>query len=307
LRNEHVSKSYPIPEPVEQVHRPRGALRVRPRSRGNYVQICNQVYAEADGVGLVMDVFQPTGHSNGRAIVDVVAGAWHSDRPRLNEHIGLGAIDTFCEAGFTVFAAAPGSANLFSAARMAGHIHAAIRYIRHTADHWDIDAEWLGLCGVSAGGHLAALVALQPQPGDRRARLPWYHHATGVAAVGLFFPPVDFLDYGGQPFDFARSSELPIERLLFEGGLAGRTAAEIESAARAISPLHQISSGHPPFWVAHATGDAVVPYSQSARFVELLKVKGVDATLITHEGPGHPWPTIAGECAQLAAWFRARL
>lgn len=302
-----MSASYPIPEPVEQVHRPRGALRVRPRSRGNFVQHCNLVYAEADGVGLVMDVFQPAAAANGLAIVDVIAGAWHSDRPRLNEHIGLGAIDALCEAGFTVFAAAPGSANLFTAARMAEHIHAAIRHVRDTAGDWNIDPDRLGITGVSAGGHIAALVALQPQQGDARSRLSWYRHTTDVSAVGLFFPPVDFLDFGGQPFDFARTSELPIDRMLFAGGMAGRTGAEIEAAARAISPVHQVAGGHPPFWVAHATGDAVVPYSQSEHFVQSLLHAGVDATLVTHEGSGHPWPTVANECAQLAAWFQSRI
>ena len=297
----------PNPEPVEQVHRPRGALRVRPRSRGNYTQHTNLVYAETDGVGLVMDVFQPAGDANGRAIVDVIAGAWHSDRPRLNEHIGLGAIDAFCDAGFTVFAVAVGSATFFTVTRMVEHVHAAIRHVRGTAEDWDIHPERLGLCGVSAGGHIAALVALAPEPADPRARLPWYRHGTTVAAVGLFFPPTDFLDFGGRPFDFRRVTELPIPHMLFENGLAGREADEIEAAARAISPLHQIRGGHPPFFLTHATGDAIVPYSQSSRFVQVLEDAGVVATLATHDGPGHPWATVAEECTQMATWFSGRL
>lgn len=299
--------SYPIAEPVEQVHRPRGALRVRPRSAGRYTQHCNRVYAESDGVGLVMDVFEPKSPGNGRAIVDVVAGAWHADRPRLNEHIGLGAIDAFCDAGFTVFAVAPGSANLFSAKQMVAHIHAAIRHIKNTAETWEIDPGQLGLCGVSAGGHLAALAALDPQPAEPGARLPWYRHGTDVAAAGLFFPPTDLLDYGGAPFDFGREAPLSLERMLFPEGLAGHTAEEIAAAAREISPLHQIRGGHPPFFLAHATGDGIVPYSQSTRFVKALAAAGVDAHLATHNGDGHPWTTIATECGQMADWFSRQL
>jgi len=298
---------FPIPEPLEQVHRSRGALRVRPRSKGNFTQTCNLVYAEADGVGLVMDVFRPAGPPNGQAIVDVIAGAWHTDRPRLNEHIGLGAIDAFCHAGFTVFAVAPGSANLFTAARMAEHIHAAIRHIKCNAETWQIDPERLGLSGVSAGGHLAALVALAPREGDPKARLDWYRYDTGVAAAGLFFPPTDFLNYGGRHFDFARESELPIDRLLFSDGIEKHTNEEIEAAARAISPLHQVQHNHPPFLIAHATEDAIVPYSQSERFAKVLSDAGVDASLLTHDGGGHPWPGIADECAQMAVWFTERL
>ena len=299
--------SYPIAEPVEQVHRPRGVLRVRPRSRGHYTQHCNLVYAEADGVGLVMDVFQPAGPANGLAIVDVIAGAWHSDRPRLNEHIGLGAIDAFCDAGFTVFAVAPGSASLFTAARMTEHVHAATRHIKENAATWGIAPDRIGLCGVSAGGHLAALAALAPQPSDAKARRLWYRHDTAVAAVGLFFPPTDFLDFGGRPFDFTRPSELSIARMLFENGLTGHSKAEIRDAARAISPLHQVQGDHPPFLLAHATGDAIVPYSQSERFVRALLAAGVDATLDTHEGDGHPWPGVAATAARMASWFANRL
>ncbi len=298
---------YPISEPSEQVHRSRGGLRVRPRSTGNFVQHCNVVYGESHGVGLVMDVFQPVKASNGRAIIDVVSGAWHSDRIRLNEHIGLGAIDAFCDAGFTVFAVAPGSASLFTALQMAEHVHAAIRHIRDNQAPWHIESQSLGLCGVSAGGHLAALVGLQPQAPDPASRLSWFRQGTDVAAVGLFFPPTDLLDFGGRLFDFGRQGDLAIPRLLFADGLAPHTQDDVMEAARAISPLHQIVGGHPPCLIAHATEDAVVPYRQSTRYIEALNAAGVDATLLTHEGPGHPWRTVAEACNAMATWFTRQL
>lgn len=299
--------SFPIPEPVEQVDRPRGALRVRPRSTGQYTQHCNVVYAETHGLGLVMDIFQPAQAPNGLAIVDVISGAWHSDRVRMNEHIGLGAIDAFCGVGFTVFAAAPGSASLFAAAQMVDHLHAAIRYVKNHAATWKVDPDRLGLCGVSAGGHLAALVALNPQPADPRARLPWYKYDTSIAAAGLFFPPVDLLDYWAGPFDFRRESEPTLARMLFSEGIGAHSDAEIATAAREISPLHQIRGGHPPFLLAHATGDNIVPYSQSRRFVTALQEAGGEAKLLTHDGDGHPWRGVDRECVQMAAWFAERL
>lgn len=299
--------SFPIIEPVEQVHRPRRGLRTRPRSAGNYLQHCHVVYAEAAGLGLTMDIFTPTVPSNGRAIVDVVSGGWHSDRTRLNEHIGLGAIDAFCEAGFTVFAVAPGSASHFTASEMVAHVHASIRYIREQATTWEIEAAPLGLCGVSAGGHLAALTALAPESPDPKARQPWFQQGTDVDAVGLFFPPTDFLDYGGTRFPFERGGEFSVPRLLFADGVAGKSDASLNDAARDISPLHQIRTAHPPFYVTHATEDAVVPYSQSRRFVEALTKAGVTASLHTHDGPGHPWSTIGDTCRDMAAWFEKQL
>lgn len=299
--------SFPNIEPVERIDLGRRGLRMRPRTSGDYIQHCNVVYAESDGVGLVMDVFVPAWGPNGRAIVDVVAGAWRSDRTRLNEHLGLGAIDAFCAAGFTVFAVAPGSATLFTARQMVAHVHGAIRHVRDNADAWDVDATSLGLCGVSAGGHLAALAALQPEPGGAKARQSWFQHSTAVDAVGLFFPPSDLLDYGGAPFDFAREGDYGVPRLLFSDGLDGRSDDEIAAEARAISPRHQVDRDHPPFLFAHATEDVVVPYSQSTGFVDTLQSAGVDATLRTHEGTGHPWPTVSETCATMAGWFKERL
>ncbi|HEV3137670.1 MAG TPA: penicillin acylase family protein, partial [Pirellulales bacterium] len=49
-----------------------------------YVQTKNVVFAEVDGVGLVMDIFTPTGKSNGLGMVDVASGAFHSDRGKIN-------------------------------------------------------------------------------------------------------------------------------------------------------------------------------------------------------------------------------
>jgi hypothetical protein len=43
------------------------------------------VYGEAHGTGLLMDVFTPNEKANGLGIIDVVSGAYHSDRgPEAN-------------------------------------------------------------------------------------------------------------------------------------------------------------------------------------------------------------------------------
>ena len=74
-----------------------------------YTQTQNVVYAETDGVGLVMDIFTPTGTPNGLAIVDVVSGAWYSDRGKIEQHRMAKMYDIFCGRGYTVFGVRPGS------------------------------------------------------------------------------------------------------------------------------------------------------------------------------------------------------
>lgn len=51
-----------------------------------YEQKMDVVYGETHGTGLFMDVFTSKGKSNGLAIIDVVSGAWHSDRGKIWGH-----------------------------------------------------------------------------------------------------------------------------------------------------------------------------------------------------------------------------
>ena len=149
---------HPNTNPAPQLYRASSTLRIRPKSSGNYVQHCNQVYAEAHGVGLTMDVFVPEDSENGLAIVDVVSGGWFSDRSMLNLHMGLGVFDVLCDHGYTVFALSPGSLNLFTGLEMVRHVDEGIRFIKTEAQAFGIDPKRLGLTGFSAGGHLASLM-----------------------------------------------------------------------------------------------------------------------------------------------------
>ena len=75
------------------------------------------VYGEVHGVGLLMDVFTPAEKNNGLAVVDVVSGAWYSDRGKIRDHARAQTFDILCRKGYTVFAIRPGSITKFSALR----------------------------------------------------------------------------------------------------------------------------------------------------------------------------------------------
>ena len=298
---------YPILQPVELLDAREGAFRVRPKTEGDWRQTCDHVYAEALGVGLVMDVFEPTGAGNGRGIVDVVCGGWQADRVRLNEHLGLGLVDALCAEGFTVFAVSPGSASLFTGLQMVAHVRAAIRHVRQYAAAWGVAAEPLGLAGASAGGHIAALAALAPDPAEPSAREPWRRHGTAVEAVGCFFPPTDLLDFDGGVFDFAGRAGRGTARLLFEDGLAGHDEEAVRAAAEALSPARQVRGTPPPFLLIHGDADPVVHLSQSEKLRDALLSAGGEAELWVKRGGRHPWQGVRAEAARLASWFAARL
>jgi len=183
------------------------------------------------------------------------------------------------------------------------NVKSAIRYLKAHAAEYKIDPARLGLTGGSAGGHLATLAALTPEPGKLGAGNAIDRYDTSVGAVGVFFPPTDFLDWDGN-----KAIRLEVlGPLLFVGGAGGHADAEIKETARAISPLHRVTKPTVPFLLIHGDADPVVPLSQSKKLVEAIKAAGGSAELIVKPGGGHPWLTIPQEVKVMADWFDQQL
>ncbi|MCA9013454.1 MAG: prolyl oligopeptidase family serine peptidase, partial [Planctomycetaceae bacterium] len=86
-----------------------------------------------------------------------------------------------------------------------------------------------------------------------------------------------------------------------------RSAEAIELAAKAISPLHQIRAGLPPFLLIHGDADSLVPIQQSVKFVKAVQDHGGSAELIVKEGGDHSWPTVREEIERMADWLDTQL
>lgn len=262
------------------------------------------VYSEIHGTGLICDIFVPKESPNGLGLIDLVSGAWHSDRGKLHDHMLAQVYTTFCSRGYTVFAMRPGSVSKYAGDEMLENVKTAIRYVKSVSKDYNVDAERLGMMGASAGGHLTLLGAVTAEDGNPEAKDPLKKYDTRVKAIAVFFPPTDFLDWGGAKPNFDGA----IGELLFAGGVDGRSEEEIEAQARALSPLHCIEGGDlPPFLLIHGDADPMVPLQQSEVFVKAVKAQGGDAELIVKPGGAHPWPTIYEEVAVMAEWFDERL
>ena len=274
-----------------------------------YEQLKNIVYAETDGVGLVMDVFVPTGPGNGLGIVDVASGAWHSDRGKIRDHKRAQMFDIMCGRGFTVFAVRPGSQSKFTIPEMHRHVHQAIRWIKAHREEYGIDPDRLALVGASAGGHLASLAAVTGGDGDANSDDQLAQQSTRVAAVVAFFPPTDFANWAGRELDLEPDGRWVrgFGRMLFGDTLAGKSSDEIAEAVRSISPAKLVTSQAPPFLLVHGDADLVVPMQQSEVFRDALETAGVAVELIVKPGGGHPWPTINEEIAVAADWLERQL
>jgi acetyl esterase/lipase len=270
-----------------------------PATAAPYEQRKDLVYAETHGTGLLMDVFVPTGKTNGLAIIDIASGAWYSDRGKIRDHTLAQLYDIHCARGYTVFAIRPGSRTRYTALEMDQHVKLAIRHVKQNAAQYGIDPTRLGLTGASAGGHLATLAALTPMSAKPDSRNPVERHDTSVRAVGVFFPPTDFLDWKD-----GRMADLNIlGPLLQVGGAGNRSESELKEMARAISPLQLVKRTDVPFLLIHGDADKVVPLQHSERLRDALVAAGGQAELIVKAGGGHPWLTLPEEVKRLADWF----
>lgn len=275
-----------------------------------YVQKQDVVFGESHGTGLLMDVFEPTTKSNGLAIIDVASGSWYSDRGKIRDHTLAQVYSILCERGYVVFAVRPGSKTRYTALEMDQHLKLAIRHVKANADAYKIDGNKLGLTGASAGGHLATLAALTPEPSEPRANNKNARFDSTVAAVAVFFPPTDFVDWReGKMLDSKVLSPLLAvgTNNTNQGSLAGKSQADLQEMARAISPVHRVGKPTLPFLLIHGDADQVVPLSHSQKLVKAIQDADGSAELIVKQGGGHPWLTLPIEVALMADWFDKKL
>lgn len=271
-------------------------------------------YGEAQGETLHMDIFVPTGENrhafyqptdggHGIGLIDVISGSWNGSRARMKEHELAQVFGILTARGYTVFAVRVGSLPKFTGFEMVDNLKHAIRWVKAHAGDYGIDPDRIGMLGASAGGHLACMAALTPEPAEADANTPLKRYSTEVAAAGVFFPPTDFLHWKERKQ--ADVSEKP--HLIFSDGYEGKSPEEIRAGMRRISPVYYVDSGAPPFLLIHGDEDPIVPLHQSEILLEALREAGNEADLIVKEGGGHFWLTLPEEAIKMADWFDTQL
>jgi acetyl esterase/lipase len=270
------------------------------------------VYGRKHGMALTMDVFTPKSGANGAAVVFIVSGGWLSAHEAINPAV----VEEFLTRGYTVFAVVHGSQPRFTIPEILKDMQRAVRFIRYHAKDYHIDPDRIGVTGASAGGHLSLLQGTAGDAGDKTAKDPIDQTSSRVQAVGCFFPPSDFLNYGK-----------PGENALGRGVLSGfRPAfdfqeqdpatkvfrpitdeAKILEIGRQISPVNHVSSDDPPTLIIHGDADLLVPIQQAELILAKLKSAGVETKLVVKKGAQHGWPDFLKDFAVIADWFDVHL
>lgn len=147
------------------------------------------VYGHKDGMALTLDKYVPAGKSNGGAIVFMVSGGWVSKWAPPEQLQGL--FNPYLGNGFTVFSVRHGSSPRYGIPDAVSDVRRSIRFIRLHADDYGIDANRIGVLGMSAGGHLSLVLATTGDDGDPAATDPVLQTSSRVATVAALVPPTD--------------------------------------------------------------------------------------------------------------------
>lgn len=138
----------------------------------------------------------------------------------------------------------------------------ALAWLRAHGAGYGADPGFVAVGGGSAGGHLAALLALTA--GDRELQPGFEDADTGVQACVPIYGVYDFVEPGGT---WHHQELLPV----LERHIMKTTLAEDPKAFERASPLHRIGPDAPPFFVVHGASDTLVPPEEARAFVKALR------------------------------------
>ncbi|MBL3656496.1 alpha/beta hydrolase fold domain-containing protein [Fulvivirga sediminis] len=245
----------------------------------------NVAYVNDNLEAHLLDVYIPEGaQESNRTVMFIHGGGWSSGSKELTP----GYCKELLDAGITIVGVnyRHSQDTLFPA--QIHDVKTAVRFLKTHAEDYHIDTCNLGVMGVSAGGHLAALLGTSFNNDELEgAHLGSNDASSVVQAVVDFFGPTYFLEMDGF---FPESCNEPLVHDIHnssESKLLGCTISECPERVDFANPLAYINGDEPPFAIYHGDADCAVPMHQSEILRDQLVKFGIKVEYTEHPGGGH--------------------
>lgn len=246
------------------------------------------VYLKSGGAAFTMDVIKPA-KPNKAAVVFMVSGGWVSDHSMVKT-FGAQIEKAFGDAGFTVFSVVHGAQPRYKVGEIIEQVRTAARFVRTHAADYGVEANRIGVTGVSSGGHLSLMIG----------------GATDfpVDAVVAIAPPTDLANWGKPSLVF---TDVPVLAQFVPALGLDPKAADFVSSLQKLSPVSLARPKFPPTLIVHGDNDTLVPLQQGQLMDQALAKAGVEHGLEVVKGGGHDEKTFVVGVAKALAWFKEKL
>ncbi|QEH33493.1 Carboxylesterase NlhH [Aquisphaera giovannonii] len=215
-------------------------------------------YATAAGEGLRLDFARPKGGQGPYPLVVCIHGGGWSGGDKAEFRQALFAL---AQQGLAVASLQYRLAPRHPFPAQYDDVKAAVSFLRAKAKEWSIDPGRVAAFGGSAGGHLALLLATDPD--------------VNLKAVVSMAGPTRL------------NTPLPDLSARLVRQLIGTPGTVSASYWRTVNPIDRVGPHVAPILLIHGDRDEIVPYEQSVSMFEACKVAGVEVELLTIPGGGH--------------------
>lgn len=206
-----------------------------------------------------------------------------------------------------------------------------VRFLKANSKLYHIDPQRIGVLGNSAGGHLAAMVAMSANYSEMEGNVGGnQEYTSAVRAATIFYAPADLVallrndaneaiknlsgtevDNAGKSMDNVITeilgytepgkSLIDLNQLLESGDTCDPDWKYIELAEKC-SPIKYVSANCPPMMILHGGKDPLVPIDQSENLYKALVSSNADAMYFSSSQANHG-PTMGAEADQMAYQF----
>ena len=266
------------------------AFAIDPSPRPDASVYYGMEFANVGGQSLLLDLFVPSGDGPFPVIVSLHGGSWASG----TRDQGLAVLQV--DRGYAVANIDYRLAPQWIWPAQVEDAKTAVRWLRANADRFDLDPTRVGVMGLSAGGHIGAVLGTSNGVASLEGiEFGNAGYSSQVQAVVDYFGPSDLLKIKQQalsciPGDPNDPSEPPSQ-------LLGCTLPLCPEKAATANPITYVTPDDPPFLLLHGTSDCLVPWQQSQILHDALRNADVRSKLIlipfaSHGDPLFLLPTI---------------
>ncbi len=252
--------------------------------------VSNIVYSQTPQGDLLLDLYLPAedGAEAGSDPMPVVLFFFGGAFEMGNKHqVGLYDIHTLPLDGFAVVSIDYRLSDKAIFPAQLEDAQNALRWIHAHAGQYNLNANKIGVWGMSAGGMLAALIGTGSELSleDGKLAAQSAYTVVRVQAVVDYYGPSDFLQgdehaVEGVDLNWAAADSWPSR---FIGG----AIADHPEQVAATNPVSYVSADDPPFLIVHGDQDSIVPLHQSELLYTALQQAGVAAELYVVKDGDH--------------------